>query len=250
MYTLLHVWGSCNILTKKFFIKKVRYIMKKITSLVLALVLFFTFAACSSENTSELKTTPLTGYVLTPGIVCDVDAGVTGDFSYEVIPSYNGNKLSVIAEAENLVKKWWNDDSTFKKPEIVWIRVLSGDIRGFQDLGYLFLDPNTSYEDLLATCVHEWLHELVDPSTLIVLETGWGRPVMEYVVESITIDILTGVVEVVPSSTYTELEDTVLSKHLIQLQNAFRAQKGIEVYEEIFGEDFETILTKIIRENT
>lgn len=229
--------------------------MKKISALVLAFILIFTLAACSSSSadittTSELATTPYGSYLLSPGIVCDVDAGATGNFSYEVIPSYTGDKLSVVEKAEALVRKLWNDDSTFKTPEIVWITVLSGDIRGFQDPGYLFLDPNTSYEDLLATAVHEWLHELVDPATLIDLETGWGRPIMEMVVESITIDILKGIVEVVPSSTYTELKDTVLSKHLVQLQKAFRDQKGIEAYEEIFGEDFETILTKIIMENT
>lgn len=224
--------------------------MKKITALVLALVLVFTFAACSSGNTSELETTPLTGYVLTPGIVCDVDAGVSGDFSYEVIPSYKGDKLSVIAKAESLVRKWWNDNSTFRTPEIVWITVHSGDIRGFQDEGFIFLDPNTYYEDLLATVVHEWLHELVAPDTLIIFETGWGRPVMEYVVEAITIDILQGIVDVVPSNAYTLLKDSILSTYLPKLQEAFRAGKSVEAYEKIFGQNYKEFLDQIMIENT
>lgn len=224
--------------------------MKKFAALVLAFVMAFTFVSCSSSSTSELVTTPLTGYVLTPGIVCDVDAGVSGDFSYEVIPSYKGDKLSVIAEAESLVRKWWNDNSTFRTPEIVWITVHSGDIRGFQDEGFIFLDPNTYYEDLLATVVHEWLHELVNPDTLIVLETGWGRPVMEYVVEAITIDILQGIVDVVPSNAYTLLKNSILSTYLPELQNAFRAKKSIEAYEEIFGQNYKEFLDQIMIENT
>lgn len=223
--------------------------MKKITSLVLIILLVFTLSACSSENTSELATTPSMGYILTPGILCNVDAGPSGTFSYEVLPSYNGDKISVVAEAEAIVRKWWNDDSTFRSPEIVWV-IIYGDFRGFQDPGYLFLDPNTSYADLLATAVHEWLHELVDPSTLIDLETGWARPVMEYVVESITLDLLEGIVEVYPSSTYRQFKGSALSRHLLKLQKSFRAEKSIEVYEEIFGENYKQIITQIILENT
>ena len=225
--------------------------MKKITALVLIILLVFTLSACSSSsgNTSELETTPYMGYILTPGILCNVDAGPSGSFSYEVLPSYNGDKISVVEEAESIVRKWWNDDSTFRSPKIVWVTIY-GDFRGFQDPGYLFLDPNTSYEDLLATAVHEWLHELVDPSTLINLETGWARPVMEYVVESITLDLLEGIVEIYPSSTYNQFKGSALSRPLPKLQKAFRAEKSIEAYEEIFGKNYKEIITQIIRENT
>ncbi len=220
--------------------------MKKVTVLLLALALVFTFASCSSKTNSEVETTPLTGYVLSPGIVCNVDAGASGHFSYQVIPSYNGDNLSVIAQAESLVRKWWNDDSTFRTPEIIWITVHSGDIRGFQDEGFIFLDPNTYYEDLLATTVHEWLHELVALDTLIIFETGWGRPVMEYVVEAITIEILQGIVDVVPSTSYNKLKDSMLSTHLPQLEKAFRAQKSAEAYEEIFGQNYKKLLDQIM----
>lgn len=224
--------------------------MKKITSLVIALILLFSLVACSPSSSSELITTPNQGFILSPGTVCEFDGGSFDSFSYEVIPSYTGDKLSVVAEAESIVRKWWNEDSTFRTPEIVWVTILSGDIRGFQDTGYLFLDPNTSYEDLLATAVHEWLHEMVNPDTLIDLETGWGRPIMEYVVEAITIELLKGIVEVEPSYYYTQLKDTILSKHLNKLKTAFRNEKSVEAYEEIFGNDYMQIVTKIIIENT
>lgn len=225
--------------------------MKKFTSLALALILFILLAtACShSSNSNELATTP-SNYLLTPGVVCEVDGGFAGIFSYEILPEYAGDKLSVVKEAEDLVRKWWNDDSTFRTPEIVWVTILSGDIRGFQDTGYIFLDPNTSYEDLLATAVHEWLHELVDPDTLIDMETGWGRLIMEYIVESITIEILENIVEVQPSYCYNNLKDSILSDHLSQLQYAFRSEKGLEAYEEIFGQDYKQILTKVMVENS
>lgn len=223
--------------------------MKKITSLALVLILLFSLVACSSSSSSELITTPNQGFLLSPGIVCEFDGGAFDSYSYEVIPTYTGDKLSVVAEAESIVRKWWNDDSTFRTPEIVWVTILSGDIRGFQDTGYIFLDPNTSYEDLLATAVHEWIHELVDPATLIDVGTGWGRQIMEYVVEAITIELLKGIVEVEPSYYYTQLKNTILSKHLNKLQKAFRNEKSVEAYEEIFGKDYMQILATIMIEN-
>ena len=225
--------------------------MKKITALFIAFLILFSTASCSNTTVtpetstdSTLVTTPYKGYLLSPGIVATVSGPQS--FDYEVIPEYTGDKLAVINEAKALVREWWNDDSTFTTPEIVWITVHSGDIRGFQDKGYLFLDPNAPYEDLLATAVHEWLHDLVDPATLIELDTGWGRPVMEYVVESITISILEGVVDVIPSSTYKTIRDTDIAKYTYQLESAFRAQKSLEAYEEIFGQDYKEVINTMI----
>ena len=111
------------------------------------------------------------------------------------------------------------------------------------------MSVEASYEDLLATAVHEWIHELVDPATLIDVGTGWGRPIMEYVVEAITIELLKGIVEVEPSYYYTQLKNTILSKHLNKLQKAFRNEKSVEAYEEIFGKDYMQILATIMIEN-
>ena len=222
--------------------------MKKIAAVVFTFVLVFSLVACSQGSSSELITTPNQGFLVTPGIVCEFDGGVYDSFSYEVI-SYTGDKISVVEEAESIVRRWWNDDSTFRTPEIVWVTMISGDIKGFQDTGYIFLDPNTSYEDLLATTVHEWLHELVKPDTLIEMETGWGRPIMEYVVEDIAIELLQGIVEVEPSYYWIQLKNTEVSRNLNKLKQAFRNEKSVEAYEEIYGKDYMKIVSKIIIEN-
>lgn len=214
--------------------------MKKLTALVLAILLMFSISACSSP---EIITTPHGGYLLTPGIICTVD----DNYSYKVI-SYTGSKTSVVAEAEALVREWWGDDSTFRVPEIVWVDIISGNIRGFQDVGYLFLDPHTTRDDLLATTVHEWIHELVDPGTLIDLEVegeAFGRPVMEMVVESITIDILGDMVEIAPASVYEYFEKTPeLWNHRSELQEAYKNQEGFSAYERILGENYLQIIHK------
>ena len=222
--------------------------MKKFAALFIAFLILFSVSACSTPGTessdSSLMTTPYKGFLLNPGTVCTVTGPQS--FKYEVIPNYTGDKLAVVSEAEALICKWWNDDSTFTKPEIVWVTIYSGDIRGFQDTGYLFLDPNTSYEDLLATAVHEWLHDLVDPATLIELDTGWGRPIMEYTVEGITIDILKGIVDVFPAGIYTDLSNTEIANYRYQLQRAFRAQKSLEAYEELFGQNYKEVINQMI----
>lgn len=223
--------------------------MKKITSILLAILcIIVIFTGCTStqntdldfdfESTTQTFTTSPSGYITSPGKLCEI----TGYLTYQVI-EYDGEYLSVIDEAEELVRNWWNDDSTFHRPEIVWVKITEGNYRGFQDSGYLFLDPNTTRQDLLATVVHEWLHDLVPLATLIDLERdGWGRSVLEMVVESITIDIL-GEENVEPTGYYMYFKEIPeLWKNREALKLAFRQKQGYSAYEKIFGLNSEEII--------
>ncbi|MGN1299327.1 MAG: hypothetical protein ACI4UE_05030 [Candidatus Scatovivens sp.] len=223
--------------------------MRKIATIILIMMcILLMFTGCASTQNADTDTyleptnntfeTSPSGYISSPGMPCEI----TGYLTYEVI-EYNGEYLSVIDEAEELVKKWWNDNSTFHRPKIVWVRIIEGDFRGFQDFGYLFLDPNTTREDLLATAVHEWLHELVPKSTLIDLERdGWGRAVMEMVVEAITVDIL-GEENVEPTGNYLYFKNRPeLWKHREALKRAFREAQDYSVYEKILGTNSEEII--------
>lgn len=213
--------------------------MKKIASILLAILCIITIlTGCSnSKNVDSNFTTSPSGYITSPGKPCEI----IGYLTYEVI-EYNGEYISVIDEAEELVREWWDDDDTFHRPEIIWVNITEGDFRGFQDFGYLFLDPNTTRKDLLATTVHEWIHELVPKSTLIDLERdGWGRTVMEMVVEAITVDILGEEVE--PTGNYLYFKDTPdLWKHRNALKRAFREKQGYSAYEKILGANSEQII--------
>ena len=216
--------------------------MKKLTAIVLSLLLIvFSFSACGTHTASpdeELVTTPNKQLLLSQGVICEVE----NLFSYEVI-EYNGDQTKVIYEAEKLVRKWWNDDETFHTPEFVWVTIHSGYIRGFQDPGYIFLDPSFPYEDLLATAVHEWLHELVSPTTLISVDhNDLGRPVMEMVVEAITVDIMEDY-HVDPTDNFLYFRNTpVLWDHKSELIEAFRAQEDFTAYERILGSDWINIV--------
>ena len=222
--------------------------MKRLIPMIILVILsLLQFRACASRN-SDINTAPSTdqieyettssGYLLNEGIPCEVD----GWLVYETI-SYDGEYTSLINEAESLVRKWWNDDKTFHRPDVVWVKILAGEVRGFQADGYLFLDPDTEdREDLLATIVHEWLHDLVDEYTLID-EVGTGRPIMEMVVESITVDIL-GNVEV-PTDNYVYFKNNQkLWLHKKELQAAFRNQEDFSAYKRIFGKNYMEIIIK------
>lgn len=223
--------------------------MKKIAAIILSMMcILLIFSGCAStqntdtdiylESTNNTFETSPSGYITSPGMPCEI----TGYLTYEVI-EYDGEYLSVVDEAEEFVKKWWNDDSTFHRPQIVWVRITQGDFRGFQDLGYLFLDPNTTREDLLATVIHEWLHDLVPKSTLIDLEReGWGRAIMEMVVEAITVDIL-GEDNVEATGNYLYFKSTPeLWKHKEALKRAFREAQGYSAYKKILGANSEEII--------
>ena len=231
-------WGTYKNSNKFMELRNVS--MKKIASILLAIVcIVMVFTGCSnSRETGENFTTSPAGYITSPGKPCEIIDYLT----YEVI-EYDGEYLSVIDEAEELVREWWNDDSTFHRPEIVWVKITEGDFRGFQDVGYLFLDPNTTREDLLATTVHEWIHELVPPYTLIDFErNGWGRSVMEMVVETITIDIL-GEENVEPAGTYLYFKDSYpLWKHRNALKKAFRDGEDYSAYQRILGTNAEELI--------
>lgn len=219
--------------------------MKRITSIVIALIITFSFSACRS-NKKEYVTTP-SGFMLTPGVPCEIKGWLT----YKVI-EYDGDYLKLIDKAEKMVKSWWNDDNTFSKPEIVWIEVMAENIRGFQDSGYLFLDPNTDDEnDLLATIVHEWLHNLVDKYTLIGSDGMKARKIMEMVVETITIDILGkyGITVDIPTDNYKYfISHNELYQKKDELIKAFRNQEGFSAYKRIFGDEYLAIIEKVEKE--
>lgn len=206
--------------------------MKKFVTFIISLLVMTLIATGCVNQTPNYNTTP-SGFVLDPGITCEI----TGYLVYEVI-EYDGAMVSIIDEAETLVKQWWNNDSTFHKPTIVWCNILYSDVRGFQDTGYIFLDPNTSKDDLLATVVHEWLHDLVDKQTL-VSEEGVGRAIMEMIVEAITVDILKEIATVEPTENYLYFisNDTLLT-HKSELILAFRQSKDFSAYKDIFGDDY------------
>lgn len=219
--------------------------MKKIAAILLMIICIITiFTGCSNSKIVKQpgidRTTSPSGYITSKGIICEIN----GYLTYEVI-DYDGEYLSVIDEAEVLVKKWWNDDTTFHRPEIIWVDIIEGDFRGFQDQGYLFLDPDTTREDLLATTVHEWIHNLVPKSTLIDLEReGWGRTVMEMVVEAITVDIL-GEENVEPTGNYLYFKECPeLWKNKEALKRAYRDAQGYSAYEKILGFNSEEIIYK------
>lgn len=222
--------------------------MRKLISILITISIILTaFCSCATtpKMTTELATTP-NGYLIEPGEACTVE----GYYTYEVV-EYDGEHTNLIPEAEKLVRSWWNDDETFKNPEIVWVDIYE-DFRGFQDSGYIFLDTDATSEDILATIVHEWIHFLVDPSTLINYEDGWGRTVMEMVVESITVDIMeVAGYTVEPTPNYLYFKDnTKIWIHKVELEKAFRNQEDYTAYERIFGEDYIEIVetaTAILR---
>ena len=219
--------------------------MKKITAFVISLIVVFSFSSCRN-NKEEYVTTP-SGFMLTPGVPCTIEGWLT----YKVI-EYDGDYLNLVDKAEKMVKSWWNDDTTFSKPEIVWIEVMRENIRGFQDSGYLFLDPNTNDEnDLLATTVHEWLHHLVDKYTLIGADGMKARKIMEMVVEAITVDILEshGIKVEIPTENYKYfISHKELYEKKDELIKAFRNQEGFSAYERIFGKDYMKIIEKVEKE--
>ena len=217
--------------------------MKKIAAILLMIICIITiFTGCSNSKIVKqpgiYRTTSPSGYITSKGIICEIN----GYLTYEVI-DYDGEKLSVIDEAEELVRTWWDDDSTFKKPKIIWVDIIEGDFRGFQDPGYLFLDPDTTREDLLATAVHEWIHNLVPTSTLIDLEReGWGRTVMEMVVEAITVDIL-GEENVEPTGNYLYFKRCPeLWEKREALKRAYKEARDYSAYEKILGKNYEEII--------
>lgn len=212
--------------------------MKKLFALLICILFPFSLCACSSEP--EYQTTP-SGYMLSPGIPCEVNES----FAYEVV-DYQDELVTVIDEAEVLVKKWWNNDDTFSRPNIVWCNILYGDVRGFQSDDYLFLNViGVERNDLLATAIHEWLHYLVDENTLIV-PNGYGRPLLEMVVEAITVDILDGIVDVAPTDEYLCFKQTSeLWSKKAELIEAFRNSEDFTVYPRIFGDKHIEILESI-----
>lgn len=224
--------------------------MKKIAAVLLVFICIITIfiMGCSKSEVkqpeetisfSEISTSP-SGYITSKDMSCEI----VGYLTYEVI-DYDGEYLSVIDEAETLVKAWWNDDATFHRPEIIWVNIIEGDCRGFQDTGYLFLDPNTTREDLLATTVHEWIHELVPLTTLIDTKRGgWGRAIMEMIVESITVDIL-GKKNVKFTENYLYFKNcSELWNKKDALEKAYKEGRDYSAYEEILGNNYEEIIKK------
>lgn len=193
----------------------------------------------SSEIFLNSRTTP-SGFPIEEGVICTINNFLT----YEVVHCDN-DFSSVIEEAEKYVRKWWNDDSTFCHPKIIWCKCIDGNFRGFQDSGYIFLNVETSREDLLATIVHEWLHDLVSPQTL-KNEYGIGHHILEMIVETITIDILQGEISITPTDEFWYfISCDELYIHKDELIEAFRNSEDFSVYEKIFGPNYMDIINKV-----
>ena len=94
-------------------------------------------------------------------------------------------------KAETLAREWWNNDQTFITPKEIFPCSFSkeaGDIRGFQENGYLFIKKDLEESDLLATIVHEIIH-IQNPHGM-TYNDGSGQALLEGFVETATVKIV------------------------------------------------------------
>lgn len=208
--------------------------------LILTSIIMLTLIAFTTEI--EIGQDPMlvtnAGYPITVGSSCDV---ITKNyqFRYNVI-EHNDNELVDIAIEK--VKKWWNNDQTFRTPNIVWIDVQHRILKGFQDSEYIFLDPNTTDKDLIATAVHETIH-LQNPNPQNMIGSNNERKFVEAIVEGITVDILgEDNIELI-SLDYTVFEKSdTLYKNKEALYDSFKT--GKDEMAEIFGQDKQNVIKK------
>lgn len=208
--------------------------------LILTSIIMLTLTAFANEIT--IGQDPImvtnTGYPTTVGTSCNV---ITKNyqFRYNVI-EHNDNELVDIAVEK--AKKWWNNDQTFHTPNIVWIDVQDKIIKGFQDSEYIFLDPNTTDKDLIATAVHETIH-LQNPNPQNMIGSNNEKKLVEAIVEGITIDILgeDNLELITLDYVFFEKSDP-LYKNKEALYDSYKT--GKDEITEIFGQDRQNIIKK------
>lgn len=208
---------------------------RKLTAaIVLFVLLVVCFTGCASTNVSS---TP-NGYILTPGVVCEINASNI-QFSYMVMTDTNATTEleSMEQKAHDLVLAWWGDNSTFKEPIDVIPVEIYGDSapRGFQDEGYIFIDPSQS--DAFATLVHEYLH-VQNPDAFIYAD-GSGRELMEMYVETVTINLVGLESAGVPTDNYIFFQSCPKLRIIFDmLDKAFKnGTSGDDVFVPIYGPD-------------
>lgn len=157
-------------------------------AVVASLVAFSSCSEVDDVNKTEIKTTE-SGYLLTPGMTCRIDASNTS-FSYIVRDSeQNATTISNLTkEAQEIVKEWWNNDDTFVTPKDVLDVTFYGCAapRAFQVDGYIFID--TDKPNSKATLVHEFIH--LQNEAALMYDDDTGREIMEMYVEKTTLDLV------------------------------------------------------------
>ncbi len=212
--------------------------------LIMAMFMAVLTIGCSNNNTTnnEVRQTA-TGYVITPGVQCTMDmANVI--FSYAITEEESAvNKVKEMTEkAEEVVRKWWGNDATFKKPIEIFPVVFYGQNapRGFQGDGYIFIDPFG--DDSLATLVHEYIH-LQNEKAFVITKNNQeiGREFLEMVVEALTVKLL-GIENVgIPTDNYVFFDSCPkLRDNLETFENAFKNNSDLKGLFG-FGKDTERI---------
>lgn len=179
--------------------KSLRFLMSSL-ALVISLTAFSGCSKANDVNKPSLETTE-NGYLLTPGINCEVNASNTG-FSYIVSdPEQNATTISNLTkEAQEIVREWWNNDDTFIVPKDVLDVTFYGNSapRAFQEDGYIFIDIDNP--DSKATLVHEFIH--LQNEFALMYDDGVGRELLEMYVEKVTFDLVGAQEAGIPTSNY------------------------------------------------
>lgn len=197
------------------------------------LLISFMLIGCTSSAGNVAKTT--NGYILTPGITCEVNASNI-QFSYKVLEDHS--KIEEMeGKAHDLVFSWWGDSSTFKEPvDIIPVEIYGDSApRGFQDDGYIFIDP--SKEDSFCTLVHEYIH--VQNPLAFIYEDGSGRELMEMYVETVAINLVGLDNAGIPTDNYIFFQSCPkLSMIFSSLDTAFKnGLTGDDAFVPIYGSD-------------
>lgn len=207
------------------------YIRRSVYLLILTsiIMLMLTAFGQSTQIGNDPITVTSTGYPITIGTRCEVIAK-NSKFNYTVIQHEDKETTN---RAIDIVKKWWNNDNTFKTPKIIWITVPGKEVRGFQDSEYIFLDPDSTKNDLLATAVHETIH-LQNPLPQNMIGENQETRLMEAIVEGITIDLLGEKNVETPTINYTFFKGSyVLYENKKRLYDSFKT--GKDELASIFG---------------
>lgn len=196
--------------------------------------------AYGNRNADEVAKYTPSGYVITPGVRMEVQASNIS-FSYEVLET--APELDKIhSKAKQLVREWWDDDSTFVEVSEVVPVICYGDKtpQAFEKDSYVFL--NMTYSAQLTTLVHEYVH-LQNPHGL-QYEDFSGNGLAEMVVEVIA-------QELAPDASKTSnyrffVACPKLVEKLDQLEAGFKQKMNAsQLYVGIFGPQAKEIVGKL-----
>lgn len=214
---------------------------KHLVSAIAAILLTVMLVGCTVQTTEN-------GYVIEVGQQCVVSApNMAQDLIYQVVEQPEGEKYeNLIREARSKISEWWGQE-TFQEPkDIIWIKVIQGNILGFQDSEYLFVnvvDIEEEYANVLATVIHEWIH-LQNPDAFCDND-GVKTELQEMVVEAATVDILgqKNMEYTTPCYDFFKESRNLYSKKE-QLIKLYKEQQGIPVSRvcELLGWDYDAVI--------